>query len=131
MKAINQRAQKVMDILTQGLDKLGSHRTIDNSPGFMAVHVECIDITSWGPRFSIAHYFKQNGTLRDPEMCFLRGKDGEYYPTEFRQDGGLGSLQQESACIENGKLKFSPSLSAEHARFANVWMKNIKDQQGI
>ena len=44
MKAINQQAQKVMDILTEGVDiEASESKKIDNTKGvFMPVHVECV-----------------------------------------------------------------------------------------
>jgi len=77
----------------------------------------------------VAHYHEQNGDLmRDPEMVFLRDKDGRFFPTYFLQDGGLG-FEQESADV--GKGTFQPAMQAEHASFANLWMKNIREQQHL
>jgi len=37
--------------------------------------------------FSIAHSYEQNGDLlKDPDMVFIRGQDGEYYPIELQED---------------------------------------------
>lgn len=133
MKQLTKKAGAVLDKLTEDLNELGAHKKVNNAEGaFMAVSVERIEETDWGPIFSLAHYYEQNGDLmRDPEMCFLRGYDGLYYPTYFRQDGGLG-LEQCSVIIENGKVKgFRPAMQGEQREFANLWMLNIKEQQGL
>jgi hypothetical protein len=133
MKPINQKARKVMDTLTIGIDKPGDHRKIDNAKGaFMPVHVECIGRCNYGLLYSIAHYYEQNGDLmRDPEMVFIKGADNRYYPTYFRQDGGLG-FEQEAVIMEDEKVKaFKPPIQDELKEFANGWMQNIKEQQAI
>jgi hypothetical protein len=133
MRPLTKKADAVLGKLTQGLDKLGAHKKIDNSEGtFMAVYIELIEETNWGPLFSIAHYYEQNGDLmRDPEMVFLRARDLRYYPTYFRQDGGLG-FEQNSVTIESGAVKsFIPAIQDEHRKFANLWMQNIKEQQEL
>ena len=126
MKPIRKAAKKVMDILTNGLTNIGDHVTFDNAKGsFMAVHVELIDFGQLGPLFSVAHYYVQNSDLmRDPEMIFIRASNGNYYPTYFRQDP---YIEQFSVRGE----RFSPKMQADHADFAGIWMKNIKEQQGL
>jgi hypothetical protein len=133
MKAVNKKAKKVMDVLTEGMDKIGDHRKIDNTKGaFMAVHVEHINNCNLGEIFSISHYFEQNSDLmRDPDMEFIKGSDGEYYPISFWQDS---PLKRDEALDwgEDGKIKgIRPKLQAELVTFANTWMKNIKEQQGL
>jgi len=132
MRPLTKKAGAVLDKLTEGLNELGAHKKIDNSEAFMAVYIEYIEDTNWGPLFSVAHYYEQNGDLmRDPEMIFLRARDRKYYPTYFRQDGSLG-LEQNSVIIESGTVKgFLPSIQDEHRDFANRWMQNIQDQQGL
>ncbi len=87
MRAINTRAKKTMDILTASCEQLGDHDKFHTEP-YMDVVVEYIDQCNLGAMFSIAHYYEQNGDLmRDPEMCFIQGGDGEYCPYYYRQDG--------------------------------------------
>jgi hypothetical protein len=129
MRAINVRAKKIMDILTELCPLIGDHDKFHTEP-FMDVSVEYIDQCNLGPMFSIAHYYVQNGDLmRDPEMCFIRGKDGEYYPYYYRQDG----LGIERECIrwdEKGNVQGTQkSEQGNQAVFAGKWMQNIKRQQ--
>lgn len=133
MKAIDKEAQVVMDRLTVGINKTLNHRKINNADGvFMAVVVEWIGKCDSGTLFSVAHYYEQNGDMmRDPEMIFLKGHDGKYYPMYFRQDGMI-PVEQESIVIHEGNpLVTYPRMQADHVSFANVWMRNIKEQQKL
>ena len=132
MKAINQRAKKVMDTLTEYMGEGNGHKKIDNTKGtFMTVHVEYITRCSRGPIYSIAHYYEQNGDLmRDPDMEFIKGADGEYYPISFWQDAPL--KRDEVVAWKGGTIVgYNERGQAELVTFANKWMKNIKEQQGL
>lgn len=130
MKHLDRMAESVLSVLVEGLCKVGDHKKVDNAAGaFMAVSVEWIDTCDMGPLFSVSHYYEQNGDLmRDPEMVFLRGLAGHFYPTYFRQDGGLG-YEQESVNLQRGT--FNAAAQADQAQFANSWMVNIRDQQAL
>jgi hypothetical protein len=133
MKSINQQAKKVMDLLTKGVDSEASEsKKIDNTEGtFMPVHVEHVTQCSLGLIYSIAHYYKQNGDLmRDPDMEFIKGGDGEYYPISFWQDSPL--KRDDAVEWEDGEItRINPKMQAALASFANTWMRNIKEQQGL
>jgi len=134
MKSISQVAEKVMYKLIDGLMQGNSHKKIDNSESiFMPVVVELIGENYMGLEYSVAHYYRQNGdSMADPEMIFWKGQDGHFYPVYYKQDG-LG-IEQISAGInpENEQsFMVNQKLQAQHAAFANTWMKNIKYQQGL
>ena len=132
MRAINQQAKKGMDVLTEDIEGMDGHRTIDNAKGtFMPVHVERVNECELGPIFSVAHYYEQNGDpMRDPDMEFIKGGDGEYYPISFWQDAPL--KRDDAVEWEYGEIiKIDPKMQAALASFANTWMKNIKDQQKL
>ena len=132
MKAINKTAKKVMDKLTESIKGAKMETKIDNTNGtFMAVHVERVGRCDMGPVFSIAHYYEQEGDkMRDPDMEFIKGEDGEYYPTSFWQDSPL--VRDDAVEWEDSKVSgIRPKLQAKLATFANMWMKNIKEQQGL
>ena len=132
MKAISKNAKKVMDKLTENWDSVGNGRKIDNTNGtFMAVHVELVNECKLGQIYSVTHYYEQEGDLmRDPDMEFIKGEDGEYYPISFWQDAPL--KRDEAVEWEDGEIKgIRPKLQAQLATFANLWMKNIKEQQGL
>ena len=132
MKAINQRAKKVMDALTDYIDGANDHKKIDNTNGtFMPVHVEHIRLCNLGQIFSVTHYYEQNGDLmRDPDMEFIKGGDGEYYPISFWQDAPF--VRDEPITWKDGDIVgYSEPSQTALVRFANKWMKNIKEQQGL
>jgi len=121
-KPVNKRGCAVLDILTAGLDHIEDHRKIDNNgedSGIMAVHVECIgEIEGMGLLYSVAHYYKQCGDLmRDPEMTFIKMRDGKYY--------------QESVEFGHSNCQVRPKMQKDHAVFAGTWMQNIKQQQRL
>jgi hypothetical protein len=130
MIKISKQAKCVLDQLTEGLTESSHHRKIDNTPGFMSVHVEHIGQCDLGPMFSVAHYYEQNGDLmKDPDMTFLRGEDGQYYPLEFQQDPVIYQCAVE---WEDGKIaRVNQKLQRDLAKFAGMWMRNIKAQQGL
>lgn len=129
MRAINKNGKKVMDILTNKCLNLGDHDKFHTDP-FMDVVVEYIDDCELGAMYSIVHYYEQNGDLmRDPEMCFIRGGDGEYYPYYYRQDG-LGIEEDNLWRGEKGQIKgYDSARQNAHVTFARMWMRNIKRQQ--
>jgi len=132
MKSINNSAQEVVDVLTEGMSQIGDHRIINNTDGaYMPVHIEVIRKYLGDLFFSIAHYYEQNGDLmRDPEMVFWKGEDGRYYPIYYLQDA-LG-LEQNSAIFEEGTwTEVDRMMQHEHVRFAQYWMCNIKQQQQL
>lgn len=132
MRAINKKAQKIMDRLTNGIIGENSHTRIDNNKpdsAFMPVVVEWVGDCKLGDVFSIAHYFEQNGDLMaDPEMTFLKGSDGRYYPMSYKLDS-LG-VYREGIVWEDGEPRYiSTREQREEAIFAGTWMQNIKWQQ--
>jgi len=131
MKAINQRAKKVMDKLTENWDSVGNGRKIDNTKGtFMAVHIELIGECELGKIFSITHYYEQEGDLmRDPDMEFIKGGDGQYYPISFWQDSPR--IRDEPLTWKDGEMvSYNEKRQKALVTFANTWMRNIKEQQG-
>ena len=136
MRSLNKASQKIMDKLTTGVDAGCPHRRIDNTnKAFMPVVIEVIGKAQLdeaiGTLYSIAHYYKQNGdAMRDPEMVFYKAPDGKYYPVMFQQDNLC--IYQESVEWEGEKIvAYDRSVQKDHVFFANLWMKNIKEQQEI
>ena len=126
--ALNQRAQAVFDYLTHDLEVAGA-RKIDHAKGtFMAV---CVDRLT-ERHYSISHYYEQNGDLMaDPDMTFFKSAEGKVYPCTFQQDSlaiyRIGLDITEDGVIEADNAK----EQAGQAEFANGWMRNIADQQGL
>jgi hypothetical protein len=131
MKHINKSAAKVMFKLIEGISENNSYKKIDNSTTiFMPVVVERLGKNTMGDVYSVCHYYEQNGDLmRDPDMVFWHGTDGNFYPVSFQQDN-LGIYEQ-SVWLDGQKYMIRQKQQSDHAVFANIWMKNIKYQQGL
>jgi hypothetical protein len=126
--ALSKNASRILEKLVEGVDA-GASRKIDNSNGYMPVHVEYV-----GPNmFSVAHYGALNGDLMaDPEMVFWKSPLGIWLPVSITQHY-VGRYAE--AVVFDGEgakpTKFQPELLAELAQFASMWMKNIATQQGL
>ena len=134
MKNLNQKATKVFMLLVDGLKEPGDAKKIDNTNGaFMTVHVELIHQNEHGRHYSIAHYYEQNGDLmRDPDVVFLLSAiDNQVYPLTFRQDGCPQVDQVAATANDSESICFNHKVQADITDFANMWMKNICEQQGL
>lgn len=127
MKALNKATQKVLDRLFADL-AVGSAKVVDNAPGaFMALHVDRLAEN----RFSLAHYFTQNGDrVSDPDMELWRGPDGLLYPVALQQSTGFYTRAIEFG--QDGKPSgVRPRANAELVSFATMWVRNLRHQQGV
>ena len=103
--------------------------------GLCLVEQATADIQVPGPNgyttLSVAHYGEQNGDpMADPEMTFTI-VGGEYYPISFRNDY-VGLYQEVFRYDEDGRPEaIDKKLQSDLTAFANQWMKNIQEQQGI
>lgn len=129
MRAINARAKKTMDILTELCTHIGDRNKFHTDP-YLDVVVENIGKCDLGTMYLVAHYYKQHSVpIRDPEMRFIKGSDGEYYPYYYRQDG-LGKAREAITWDEKGNVQgIQKNEQSNQAVFAGTWMRNIKSQQ--
>jgi hypothetical protein len=95
-----------------------------DEPGYQHFHAERLGSCV----LAISHTYEQNGDLmRDPEIVFLRGADGAFYPLECRQDP-MG-LITECATVRNGTIDtYRPRAMRSVAELANLWMRNLTQQ---
>lgn len=135
MTNLNKNSTKIFKNLISLLSE--NYVKIDNSKGsFMPVSFEFLQthniMNLEMSMYSLAHYYDQNGDLMaDPEMTFFVHENQSelfVYPASFRQDN-LG-IYEESIFI-NGSWQINSKLQKEHATFANIWLKNIKNQQSL
>lgn len=134
-RMLNQTATKILQAL---IDQMGSstHLKIDNTNGlYMSVVVESLGEFPSGTLYSVAHYGEQNGDLmRDPDMEFLcvgSGAEKAFVPVSFRNDY-LPIHQVAMEFNDDGTVKgYRRKLTDKLVEFANGWMQNIADQQGI
>jgi len=106
---------------------------IDNTNGsFMPVSVEQIFENEKFKQISISHYYEQNGDLMaDPEMIFIYSKGLDvFFASYFKQDN-LG-MEEDSIIMRNGEITgYRAKMQVDHTIFANLWLKNIKQQQNL
>jgi hypothetical protein len=123
MTTLSKTAGKTLNALIGNLE-VGESRKIDNAPGcYMAVHVERLT----EHRFSVAHYYEQNGDLcADPDMEFLR-LGLAWVPVAIQQWSGYRRAAELDGDAVTG---WYPRECRDQASFAGVWMRNIKEQQG-
>lgn len=111
----------------QGVDfEAKEHKSYKlTASGFMDLTVE-----TWQEdnllNVSVCHYGEQNGDLmRDPEMLFIFGY-GYEKPVYFRND--YTGTEQQAQIVRDGQTLVNPRLIKELARFAKIWVSNLKSQ---
>ena len=131
MKTLNTTATITLNKLVSMIES--NSIKIDNSDGtFMPVSVEEIFNNEKYKVFSVAHYYEQNGELlADPEMVFIYHRVLKaYMPCYFKQEN-IG-IEQNSVIFENGEIMgIRTKMQADHTEFANMWLRNIKNQQNL
>ena len=142
MKNLNKSATATFKKLIEGLEYntetegKKSHRRIENG-SWMPLSIEIIDKTPNGQKIiMLCHYGEMNGDLMaDPEMNFLVSPSGETVcPIYFRNDyttlAGFGG--EKPSVFDNDenytRYTINKAMQADQTQFANVWMKNIKEQ---
>lgn len=127
---LTKTSERIFNKLISQLGEDG-HIKIDNCEGvFMPIVVEKLGENKHGTIYSLTHYGEQNGdAMKDPDMTFLVRPYG-IMPMSFQQD--YIPIYQVSAEVgEDGYLRYKPKLLNEHVTFANMWLRNIKAQQGL
>jgi hypothetical protein len=128
---LSPQGEAVMNTLTEGMS-VGSYKKIDNAEDvFMALHVECIGECNLGPIFSLSYYYTQHDNpMSGTEMLFIQAEDGGYYPAEIWQDAV--NSHSVGVLIEDGlAVSIDETEQADLTVFAEVWLKNIRVQQGL
>ena len=139
MKPLNKSATRTFRAIIERLN--GSDAcTIDNGGSYMALHVDRLQTVEAGTIYSLAHYFKQNGDMCcDPDMTFLVSNTGAaagrpeldgVYPLTFQQ--AIPPVYQDAVEWDGPKIQgVRLKMQADHTRFANTWLRNIRQQQGV
>lgn len=131
MKNLNIEATAVLNTMLGMLEDCFVR--IDNSDGvYLPVYFALFN-KSLGKRVvSVGHYKCVDGEIiADPEMRFFYNEvDNLFYPIYYRQDC-LG-IKQDSVKLVGGEItSVNKIMHEEHVRFANAWIKKIKDQQHL
>lgn len=129
MQKLVEKMARVRDV---DLSEPEAHFKVKSS-GFMDLVIENVGVN----QIAITHYYEQNGDLcQDPEIVFLVGCDGEWYPVEWttpavmlmgRVMGGYRryvEIDAEKGSWIRGDLRGQRDL----AIFANKWADNLKMQ---
>jgi len=107
---------------------------IDNTTDFMPVCVEIIyNINAHEEHVSIAHYGQENGDLmRDPEIIFYHDRnEGKAYAMNYRNDY-FNSWEVSIKEGDDGRPAMVNQIrQRQHTEFAELWLNNIKKQQGF
>jgi len=139
MKSLNKSATKTFRAIIERLNGSDACK-IDNGGSFMALHVDRLQTVDAGTIYSLAHYFKQNGDMCcDPDMTFLVSNTGAsaghpeldgVFPLTFQQ--AIPPIYQDAVEWDGPKIQgVRPKMQADHTRFANTWLRNIREQQGL
>jgi hypothetical protein len=135
MKNLSKKAATVFNAMIKLMGE-NDHLKIDNTNGtFMPVVIEKLgEITLYNipmERYSVAHYFEQNGDLvPDPDMTFfvVKANPEMIFPASFQnQMTYMESILQD----ESKNWRFRKAIQKDQATFANMWMGNIKIQQNL
>ena len=123
------RSQSILRHLVSLAKNGEGQAIIDDAPGlYMAVYVDIIS-----DRFvSVAHYGDQNGDrMADPEMVFYRGTDDLYYPVSITNH--YIGVYREGVIFDEDDIIISVDAAEQkdEVSFADLWMANIRQQQGL
>jgi len=132
MKSLNYLAIKIFLRLIEAAKNTSENYTkIRNNDSFMPVSVELVAKIQAGEIWSIGHYGVQNGdAMADPVMDFLVTPSNFIYPISFKNDY-MGSYS-EALFFEDGKpSKYCFKTYADLKEFAEMWLRNIMEQQEI
>ena len=113
----------------KSIDDPGLHLRIE-SGSYMPLTIE----RTWENLLSVCHYAKDDygDAYQDPEVVFLIGCDGEWYPIEIqRPDPQVGQFYRRYAEIDGHKGTWSRcdlQGQADLATFCTFWANNIARQ---
>jgi hypothetical protein len=132
MTTLNKQTTKIFHDLISYLNG-SDYVKIDNSKSFMPLSIDLLqtNVDFAGRRaniFALAHNFEQNGDLvPDPDMTFAAVETGAVYPLTIQNQFSY----KEAIFVKNGDWVINKRELKDQVNFANMWLKNIKEQQGI
>lgn len=133
MRPLSNALSRILNVLTEGLvdpassDGTSSRKYDNGGPAIMAVYVNRIGLN----RYSVAHYFTQNGDkVADPDMEFLK-VDGAWYPAACSMYPGMYTRAIVEVDREGKPTRYSPVTYADLRELCTTFLVNVKNQQGI
>ena len=123
---MSKKDSKILDKIFGGMEE-GASKRIDNSKTYMFLSAERLT----NHLYSMAHYFESNGDLcSDPDMELLKTKSGQWYPVAIQQSFGYTRAILEYD-IDGKPTKAYSRKYADLRSFLSMWLKNVKEQQGL
>ena len=134
IKPLSPKAYQIFKVLVDMARADEEYATKLDRSEFMPVYIEIVyKVSGSEEHVSIAHYGQENGDLmRDPEMIFFHDrKDGKAYAMNYRNDYG-GTWEVSIKEGDDGRpSQVNQVRQRQHTEFAELWLKNIKNQQGL
>lgn len=134
IKPLSPKAYQIFKVLVDMARADEEYATKLDRSEFMPVYIEIVyKVSGSEEHVSIAHYGQENGDLmRDPEMIFFHDrKDGKAYAMNYRNDYG-GTWEVSIKEGDDGRpSQVNQARQRKHTEFAELWLKNIKHQQGL
>jgi hypothetical protein len=132
MTALNANAANVLAKMVSLAVENGGYTRIETNGTFMGVSVEVLHENAKYRCISVAHYSESCGDLMaDPEMCFLEYRTAkEFYPISFKNDW-MGYDRQSVILEWLQPVQIIHDMQHDQAKFADTWMRNIKEQQAL
>ena len=139
---ISQQAEKVFRNAIARIPPGQTSVTIGEHGGaYMPLHVELIGKMKHGTPlnqvaynlYSFAHYSEQNGDLMcDPDMVLEDIGLHGLIPTSYQQDylgifNQIYDVDEQTGLVRGVRLNLRQDL----VKFANMWAKNLHEQQGL
>lgn len=132
MKPLNASTAKILETITAGLDDpskddANSRRVYDNGAGFMAAVVERIGAN----RYSVAHYYEQNGDkIADPDLELVKCGD-RWFPAAITHPPPFGYRRVLECDASGNPVRVFSRAYADLRSFAATFLRNVQRQQKI
>ena len=134
IKPLSPKAYQIFKVLVDMARADEEHATKLDRSEFMPVCIEIVyKVSGSEEHVSIAHYGQENGDLmRAPELIFFHDrKEGKAYAMNYRTAYG-GTWEVSINEGDDGRpSQVNQVRQRQHTEFAELWLKNIKHQQGL
>lgn len=131
IKPVSPKGSEILKKLLFFAEKENGYFKLDKTEEiFIPLTIEILWTSEKLIHFSICHYGEQIGDLMcDPEMIFVYWND-KFYPTYFKND----YVGKEDTSLQTNEMQITGinrKIYSGHLEFAEIWLKNIKEQQNI
>lgn len=131
MKHLSEKSFVILRSIVERINN--GYLKLDSKSGYIPLVAENIGDYTFEKilyqKISLAHYGESNGDLMaDPEMIFLFSNESRLAIPFYYKNDWIG-IEQYSLVLEENK--YLPKLQANQTEFAEMWMKNIAEQQKL